>query len=105
MGALPKRKISKCRRNRRRAHDSLKKPEVVSCPKCGKPRRPHFECPSCGQLVKLYKRKLNSGMCLFLIGLFKLVTRHSNVGYKNNTSRSSPAEIYCSPDKSRKLAK
>lgn len=48
MGALPKRKISKGRKNRRRAHDSLKKPEVTSCPKCGKPKRPHFECTYCG---------------------------------------------------------
>ena len=25
-----------------------KKPEVVTCPKCNKPRRPHFECTYCG---------------------------------------------------------
>jgi large subunit ribosomal protein L32 len=48
MGALPKRRISKQRKNNRRAHDALKKPAVVKCPKCGKPRRPHFECKYCG---------------------------------------------------------
>jgi len=29
-------------------------------------------CPCCGQFVKLYERKLNVGMTLFLIGLYKL---------------------------------
>lgn len=37
--------------------------------------REHWEkgckCPTCGQLVKLYKRKLNSGMAFFLINLYK----------------------------------
>jgi hypothetical protein len=32
-------------------------------------------CPACGQYVKEYKRKLNSGMALFLIGLYKLMKR------------------------------
>jgi large subunit ribosomal protein L32 len=48
MGALPKRKISKARKNRRRTHDSLKKPILSKCPKCGKSKRPHFVCGFCG---------------------------------------------------------
>ena len=48
MGALPKRKISKGRKNRRRAQDRLSKPALSACPKCGKPKRPHFVCQSCG---------------------------------------------------------
>ncbi len=48
MGALPKIKISKSRRNRRRAHDFLQKPAVATCPKCAKSRRPHFLCSYCG---------------------------------------------------------
>lgn len=48
MGALPKRKISKARKGRRRAHHALSKPAVVNCPKCGKAKRPHFECEFCG---------------------------------------------------------
>lgn len=48
MGALPKRKISKRRKNNRRAHDALKVPMVVTCPKCNSPRRPHFACEVCG---------------------------------------------------------
>ncbi len=48
MGALPKRKISKARKGRRRAHSALNKPALSKCPKCGKPKRPHFECAFCG---------------------------------------------------------
>ncbi|MCA9375319.1 50S ribosomal protein L32 [Candidatus Dojkabacteria bacterium] len=48
MGAQPKRKISKGRRNRRRAQDALDTPPMSKCPKCGKVKRPHFECAFCG---------------------------------------------------------
>ncbi|HBB64370.1 MAG: 50S ribosomal protein L32, large subunit ribosomal protein L32 [candidate division WS6 bacterium GW2011_GWC1_33_20] len=48
MGALPKRKISKGRKNRRRANDFLSKPQLSLCPKCGKSKRPHFVCEFCG---------------------------------------------------------
>jgi len=34
------------------------------------------ECPTCGQRVQLYKRKINSGMALFLIGLYRLDNRY-----------------------------
>jgi large subunit ribosomal protein L32 len=48
VGPLPKRKISYGRRDRRRAHDALKSPELVTCPDCGAPTLPHRVCPSCG---------------------------------------------------------
>jgi large subunit ribosomal protein L32 len=48
MGALPKIKISKGRRDRRRANDFLKKPQISICPKCSKAKRPHFVCEFCG---------------------------------------------------------
>ena len=48
MGALPKRKISKGRRNRRRAHDALSMPVLVDCPSCGEKTRPHRVCLTCG---------------------------------------------------------
>lgn len=53
MGAQPKRKISKGRRNRRRAQDALSLPAMSRCPKCGKLKRPHFECAFCGHYGKL----------------------------------------------------
>jgi large subunit ribosomal protein L32 len=53
MGAVPKRKISKQRRNNRRAHDALVKNALLECPKCKKPKRPHMVCPNCGY----YKEK------------------------------------------------
>lgn len=48
MGALPKRKISKTRRANRRAHWALKAKQLVPCPQCGAPTRPHHICLSCG---------------------------------------------------------
>ena len=47
MGALPKRKISKGRKNRRRAHNAIKIAGVSKCPKCGNVKRSHFECSYC----------------------------------------------------------
>lgn len=48
MTPLPKRKISKGRRDRRRAHDALKPRKLVNCPNCGEMRLPHHVCPNCG---------------------------------------------------------
>jgi large subunit ribosomal protein L32 len=46
---LPKRKHSHARTARRRAANwKLEAPNVVSCPRCQKPRLPHHACPSCG---------------------------------------------------------
>ena len=49
MGPLPKRKISKGRRNRRRAHDAIGVPKLVECANCHAKILPHRVCPSCGQ--------------------------------------------------------
>ncbi|PIE80440.1 MAG: 50S ribosomal protein L32 [Chloroflexi bacterium] len=48
MGALPKRKISKSRRDRRRAHDSIKTFHLVRCSNCGEMKRSHHICLECG---------------------------------------------------------
>jgi len=48
MTPLPKRKVSKGRRDRRRAHDALKARNLVACPNCGDMRLPHHVCPNCG---------------------------------------------------------
>lgn len=46
--ALPKRKHSKGRRNRRRAHDALTPAGLSVCPECQEQKLPHRACPSCG---------------------------------------------------------
>jgi large subunit ribosomal protein L32 len=48
MGALPKRRISRTRRDRRRTHDKAVTFHLVACPECGEMRRPHRVCPACG---------------------------------------------------------
>lgn len=44
----PRRRGSKCRRNKRRTHKKLAQPAVCSCPQCKQPKRPHAVCPNCG---------------------------------------------------------
>ncbi|WP_076750313.1 50S ribosomal protein L32 [Desulfatitalea tepidiphila] len=46
--ALPKRKISKSRRDKRRTHQKIDAPTTVTCPECGEAMLPHHACPSCG---------------------------------------------------------
>ncbi len=45
----PKRKHSKGRRDRRRAHDAMQPMNLTTCPNCGEKRLPHTVCPNCGQ--------------------------------------------------------
>jgi large subunit ribosomal protein L32 len=44
----PKRKLSKGRRDRRRAHDALEPVGLVACSNCGTMIPPHIVCPNCG---------------------------------------------------------
>jgi len=46
--AVPKSKISKSRRNMRRAHDGLSSIALIECSNCGEMKRPHHVCASCG---------------------------------------------------------
>lgn len=46
--AVPKRKVSKSRRNMRRSHHALKPASYMECPNCGELKRPHHICESCG---------------------------------------------------------
>ncbi len=48
MGALPKRKISKARRDKRRSHIRATSPSLDTCPQCNSPKLPHHVCPECG---------------------------------------------------------
>jgi large subunit ribosomal protein L32 len=49
--AVPKKKTSKSRRDKRRAQHGIESPRVNICPTCGQPKRPHRVCPNC----KTYK--------------------------------------------------
>lgn len=46
--AVPKKKVSRSRRDQRRAHDALKPVAYVECPNCGESKRPHHVCAACG---------------------------------------------------------
>jgi large subunit ribosomal protein L32 len=49
--AVPKRKTSRSRRDKRRAQHGISIPRVQVCPTCRQPKRPHRVCPNC----KTYK--------------------------------------------------
>jgi large subunit ribosomal protein L32 len=58
----PKRKLSKGRRDRRRAHDALVVTQLVQCSNCGEMRLQHTVCPKCGyykgrEIVEIEKDK------------------------------------------------
>ncbi|NIR02393.1 MAG: 50S ribosomal protein L32, partial [Gemmatimonadales bacterium] len=46
--ALPKRRHSRSRRNKRRAYWRLRAPNLSPCPDCRALRLPHRACPACG---------------------------------------------------------
>ena len=49
--AVPKKKTSKARRDKRRAQHGIESPRVNVCPTCQQPKLPHRVCPTC----KTYK--------------------------------------------------
>lgn len=46
--AVPKHKVSKSKRDKRRTHQKIAAPNVISCPQCGEAKLPHHVCPNCG---------------------------------------------------------
>jgi len=46
--AVPKKKVSRSRRNQRRAHDSLVATVSHECANCGEMKLPHHVCGACG---------------------------------------------------------
>ncbi len=46
--AVPKRKISRSRRDKRRTHKKLTVPNLSTCPRCNQPKLPHHACQHCG---------------------------------------------------------
>jgi large subunit ribosomal protein L32 len=63
VGALPKRKISKLRRDRRRAHYlRVKMGTMSACPQCHTLKLAHHVCPNCGtykgiEVIQVEKEK------------------------------------------------
>jgi large subunit ribosomal protein L32 len=46
--AVPKHKVSKSKRDKRRTHQKTAVPSTTTCPDCGEPIQPHHACPHCG---------------------------------------------------------
>lgn len=47
--AVPKRKTSKSKRDKRRTHQKAQAPNVTTCPQCGEAKLPHRVCTECGE--------------------------------------------------------
>ncbi len=45
---VPKKRVSRTRRDKRRTHHSLTPVNLSKCPECSQPVAPHRVCPSCG---------------------------------------------------------
>ena len=50
--AVPKRKTSKARRDKRKANWKLTAPNLATCTKCGELTMPHHACKACGTYNK-----------------------------------------------------
>lgn len=46
--AVPKKRTSSTRRDKRRATHRVRAPRLNECPQCHSPRLPHRVCPVCG---------------------------------------------------------
>jgi large subunit ribosomal protein L32 len=46
--AVPKHKVSKSKRDKRRTHQKTEAPNVSVCPQCGEIKLPHRVCAECG---------------------------------------------------------
>jgi large subunit ribosomal protein L32 len=46
--AVPKKRQSSARRDKRRAQHTAARPRLNECPRCHSPRLPHRVCPTCG---------------------------------------------------------
>lgn len=46
--AVPTKKISRSRRDKRRSHHALKRANLVECSNCGELKLPHHVCAACG---------------------------------------------------------
>jgi len=70
--AVPFRRVSSTRRNKRRTHDKLSAPTLVVCPECGEYKMSHRVCKHCGTYkgVKVNKKKVTQKGDFFYTFLF-----------------------------------
>lgn len=54
--AVPKRKHSNSRSNKRRSHDALTSRQLSACKGCGRPIPSHTVCPQCGVYLEKGRR-------------------------------------------------
>ncbi|HAP67800.1 MAG TPA: 50S ribosomal protein L32 [Nitrospinae bacterium] len=45
---VPKKKVSRSRRGKRRSHHGISLPILSTCPQCHEVKPPHQVCPNCG---------------------------------------------------------
>ena len=57
--AVPKRRTSTARKNKRRANFKLTKPNLIDCSQCGEKVISHRVCPSCGYYDKKKVMEVN----------------------------------------------
>ena len=61
--AVPKGKVSKQRRNKRRSSVwKLSAPALVACTKCGALHMPHRMCPECGTYIGRQVKEIKSAV-------------------------------------------
>jgi large subunit ribosomal protein L32 len=60
MGALPKKRITRGRQGKRRAHDHIKLPTLARCPQCNSLKLTHHVCPDCGTYQGFQVLKIKS---------------------------------------------
>lgn len=46
--AVPRKKVSRSKRDMRRGHDRLNAINLTECSNCGEPKLPHHVCATCG---------------------------------------------------------
>jgi large subunit ribosomal protein L32 len=59
--AVPKRKTTKSKRDKRRTHDNLKLINIIDCPRCHSKKIAHRVCENCGyynnnEIIKLEEK-------------------------------------------------
>ncbi len=46
--AVPRKKVTRSKRDMRRSHDAIRPTVPTECPNCGENKLPHHVCPACG---------------------------------------------------------